>query len=285
VHLQNDVKIVFDDTPDDPGSHAALAARLMLNDGVIAIQPSGQVAAAFPDGFYFPKEAWRPPSAAEISLLVANARKTEVHVAAALFRFFIPEEFHTRFWELDIEKLLVESELHAEVQQAYQIFTTDLICYMIENLGFSVSGNCSCTTMVNKPSLQSTRYHSEYSVYTGLDIDNLSQTSIQERHLSLSTAYINLSDEPGYILFINLTLIHMYKILTLKNPDILYQDISPSQIAKMFMNNYPRYPVIKLTVNPCEGFLIPTENVVYDFSTMGKRDIDIILLIHSIFNI
>jgi hypothetical protein len=48
-----------------------------------------------------------------------------------------------------------------------------------------------------------------------------------------------------------------------------------SIVGKVFMQSFPRYPVIKLMVRPGEAYIAPTENLIHDSTTEEKNMLDV----------
>jgi hypothetical protein len=158
---------------------------------------------------------------------------------------------------------------------------------MINDLGLAISGQCTCTIVVNKIGLRSTRYDPERTIYTGLDVDNTSHMPLNEGPISQAVACINLGDEPTYFFFINLT---MRRILEVLRFDRLLQasnsEESHTAGARLFLYAYKYYPVVRLALMPGEGVLIPAATVIHDGGTLEKTEPEILLKIgaHFILN-
>jgi hypothetical protein len=173
-----------------------------------------------------------------------------------------------------------------EYSSTYRAFTADIITHMVNELGLSISGQCACTTSINKPGLRSTRYNPQLDLYTGLDIDDVKGVGPDPGHLASTTACINMGDEVSHLSFMNLTLARMVERLKLQEQSIP-ADIpaSTSASAKLFMHTFPTYPIIRLGIMPGQGYLLPTDQLIYDRDTLDNTGPDITLSIQAVFTL
>lgn len=264
----------------------SLETNIELNGGVVCENLSFCPSQGSQYKVYFPKDNWRSPTELELFTLLHTAPLESEDLTDVLLAFTIPDELRMDFWELDIENILTESKSHQKLRGAYQAFLTDVVSCLTNNIGFSISGNISGTTIINNPGLRSTKNDPESDLPAGLNIDDVLFQFDKQEYSSQSTVFINLGDESNYILFINLTIVRMRDMLISRFAHkISGVNLCSSQIAKMFMECFPDYPVVRLTVRPGEGYLIPTEHVIHDFSTLGKTEIDVSLLIRASFSV
>jgi hypothetical protein len=102
-----------------------------------------------------------------------------------------------------------------------------------------------------------------------------------------SRLVVNLGDEIRHVVFINLRLATMIR----RHPEIVNakpfreatsaavaQPGAQGMIANAFMEAHPDYPVIRLTLEPGEGYIAPTTVFPHDGYLAGKRDQDLTLL-------
>ena len=85
------------------------------------------------------------------------------------------------------------------------------------------------------------------SCMVGLHIDN-------QRGSSLHRISINLGSEPRYLLFINLSIDQLYRLVSETDGNVLSKTSGSSRICRAFMQLFPNYPVVKLRVNPGEAY-------------------------------
>jgi hypothetical protein len=263
--------------------HPSISDGVMLSRFAIN---SGTVCEKLVRECYFPKNDWRKPSAFEASLLTGSDVLSRYNIEESVLLFSISEALHAQFWSLDIKELFTLSNSSSPVYSSqYRMFLAEAINFMINDLTFSLSGECNCTIIVNKTGLISARQSHEYDLYTGLDIERRLLTDINTTTLSLSKALINLGDEVSYFLFINLSLRQMTEMLECQQY-FLQTDttsISDAALVRRFLSAFPDYPVIRLAIMPREGILIPVEHVIHDRSTLEKDELEVILTICACF--
>ena len=262
-----------------------LYSHLTLNSGTTREALPGSHATARHEACYFPKPDWRPLTAEELDLVVTNVGHLASSSTKSMLFFTIPDQLYSRFWDLDLAKLLPHANpADPEYSSAYRAFTADIITYLVNELGFSISGQCACTTTINKPGLRSTRYNPQLDLYTGLDVDDVKGMGPDTGHLAPTTASINMGDEVSHLSFINLRLARMVERLKLQEeliPAGIPASISAS--AKLFMQTFPAYPAVRIGIMPGQGYLLPTDPIIYDRDTMGKTGPDITLSIQAVF--
>lgn len=254
--------------------------RLALNSGTIC------ETTAFPQVRCFvPKHDWRPLDVEEMSFFVAPAACSSPSLTESLLVFALPYALQERFWDLDVEQLFGGvPTTSSDINGTYRMFLADVINSMINDLGFTISGPCTCTVAVNKPGLASTRLHHEKQIYTGLQIDQVEPVSPHDTGSSQSLAYINLGDESSTLVVINLTIKRILELLgspgTIATDDMLSYGVA---LAHLFLSTFPDYPVLKLMLMPGEGLIIPARRIIHDGSTLGKVEPDILLKMQACF--
>ncbi len=95
---------------------------------------------------------------------------------------------------------------------------------------------------------------------------------------------INLGKNDRHFLFINLTIRQIYQSLEIENKKG-FSDYTKMELAQMFFNTNKQYPVLKVRVQPYEGYIAPTENIIHDGSTEESNASDISFTVRGNFNI
>jgi len=113
----------------------------------------------------------------------------------------------------------------------------------------------------------------------GLHIDNQ-----KENVSSLHRILINLGSQPRYLLFINLSIQQLYKFISKKDDDLVSESYGSSRIARVFMELFPNYPVIKLRIDPGEAYIAPTEHITHDGCTEGTDSLDVFFTMRTLFD-
>jgi hypothetical protein len=114
--------------------------------------------------------------------------------------------------------------------------------------------------------------------HVGLHVDSWFDTPLSLREHSQNRICVNAGRSPRHFLFINLGLARMNAILN--GTDLSQMAYYGSDLGHEFMAAFPGYPVVRLTIQPGEAYIAPTENIIHDGSTLGMVHQD--LAIHLI---
>jgi uncharacterized protein len=114
--------------------------------------------------------------------------------------------------------------------------------------------------------------------HVGLHVDSWFGTPLSTREHSQNRICVNAGRSPRHFLFINLGLARMNAILN--GTDLSEMPYYGSDLGHEFMAAFPGYPVVRLTIQPGEAYIAPTENIIHDGSTLGMGHQD--LAIHLI---
>lgn len=239
--------------------------RLFLNrDGSAVsenLQPGYRVGVA--PGFdvpadWFSRLAVNAGTEAEGNLLVARAnwRSVRENELAALTQptpsesqlslFRLSEELRQRWWKT------AESIGLAGDSDAYPAYAREVLDYL-RTMALAVPADAACEAMITAPGQRTTRGGLEFSV----DV----------RRGGGIIGGVNLGDEPTFLVFVNL-------------PPAAMKAKCPSQdrwLAKTFLTECPEYPLVRLRLDPGDGYWLPPAGVVLDHSTEGQKEVGVIL--------
>lgn len=121
------------------------------------------------------------------------------------------------------------------------------------------------------------------SVYIGLHIDQSRLFTPHTAHKSGNRISINLSKETRHLAFINLSMIQAYKMIKEKT-DPAGTVINADNIALLFFQHYPDYPVVRLAVRPYQYYIAPTDNFFHDAMTIGNQKLDVTIVYTGVFD-
>ncbi len=272
------VKIHFEDhSPDE------IERRIMLCQGTTTQVAPPSDGLSYLKAAIVPNGKWREPSPEELDLLVGKGRPDEWQVGSHIGVFRIPaevmvpletifEEFGTRD-ELDPAKYR-DHTTHPDWMAAYQA--------LIEHLKrrFSLrehqpivvrlaTARPGMVTVTKDEVLDDDRHY-----YVGLHLDTWEKIPMRERDHARNRVCVNLGKEERHFLFVNLTIREMYRLLRRGGPDRM-SDYYGTDLGHEFMRAFPGYPVTRLTVGPREAYIAPTDNLVHDATSLGKRYPDV----------
>lgn len=115
--------------------------------------------------------------------------------------------------------------------------------------------------------------------YIGLHVDTFYSKDLDKRSASPSRICINLGCEDRSLLFINLPLQMMARLLEEAGCEDPQRHEAGRGLTIAFLTSFPDYPVTRLRIAPGEAYLAPTENMVHDGSTDGSCHVDITLTV------
>jgi len=131
------------------------------------------------------------------------------------------------------------------------------------------------------PGLRTTTFDTSNNCYIGLHVDNWDRLPLAASAGATNRIAINLGTEDRYFVFINLGLQQIADRLDRAGSRRTAVAGEGSSIARAFMTAYPSYPIVKLRIAPGEAYIAPTENMVHDGCTVGKRHLDLHLSVRG----
>ncbi len=121
--------------------------------------------------------------------------------------------------------------------------------------------------------------------YFGLHIDNSQGNTIYNTDKAPNRICINIGKEDRFLLFVNKTVRDIYNLLVEKNVIRANDKIPEGKLCRLFFENYPDYPVIKIRQKPYEAYMAPTDNLIHDGSTSGTMNPDVTVVLLGYFGI
>ncbi|WDF57308.1 hypothetical protein [Mucilaginibacter sp. KACC 22063] len=119
-------------------------------------------------------------------------------------------------------------------------------------------------------------YKNEKFTYIGLHVDRSRLYKLHTAYQSGNRISINLGKESRYLATVNLSLIQAYNMIKKKvSCETL---ITPYNIASLFFQHHPDYPVVKIEIKPYQYYIAPTDNFFHDATTVGMSSVDITLV-------
>ena len=135
---------------------------------------------------------------------------------------------------------------------------------------------------VKPPGLPTTTVHRDTKVLIGLHIDDWYSYPLNERHLAPNRICINLGCEDRFFLFLNVPIAEMHRLVCAKSKTA--QHYGGTLTARTFLRLFPDYPVLRLRLQPGEGYIAPTENIMHDATSLGMATMDVTISIRGFFD-
>jgi len=237
-----------------------------------------------------PRADWRPPSGAELALLVSEgppgsgpglpAPASPGSPAAATFDgehglrplrvgvLAIPGRLRQAWWRT------AGSDPHgAQGHEEYQCF----VAALLEFLRFKrllLPARCEVEVMASRPGQPGTRLDPGGGL-SGLRFGATGPQAADQR-----AAAINLGDAATHLVLLNLHADAMRAHLV-RGGEARAASLPLADLAARFFEEYPSYPLMRLRLDPGEGLWFPDAGIVYDGWTGAAEDIDVVLTIRG----
>lgn len=193
-----------------------------------------------------PKPDWRPVGAAELALLTAPGP-----TASQVSLFHLSDELRARWWKT------AEALGMAGDSDAYPAYAREVVEYLRAQ-GLPAPADTAAEAVVTAPDRRTTR--------DGLD------GSVDVRRGGGLIAGVNLGDEPTAVVFLNL-------------PPAAMRAKTPAQdrwLAKTFLAAHPDYPLVKVRLDPGEGYWLPAAGAVFDHWTLGQNEVGVLIVLRTL---
>jgi hypothetical protein len=229
-----------------------------------------------------PLPEWRPLVSAELASLIGNeqtpGRGRWISVVT------MPTDYLEPFTRLRSDSRLLRNihELKATLgNPTYNAARSHLLEYLVQFYEDFPDIQAAGGIHVNPPNLPTTTTDPKTGRFVGLHLDNWYHAHLTHRDQSPNRVCINLGDAPRFFLFLNLPIDQIQQAVMQK-----LGDEAPSTAtgtARAFMRLFPKYPALRLKINPGEAYIAPTENIPHDGSSADGSCLDVSLSIRGSF--
>jgi hypothetical protein len=253
--------------PEVPGG-ISLTSRLEVSAGTVPAAAYGEQVRRYQDWALIPKEPWRKVSNEEVACLINTGRALpDVQIIQ------IPPRLLERF-----RGVLGDSATHRSEDGFMHKMGTEEFRGCLEELGrwAELSGEVVKKPLVrtNRPGLLTTTVDDD-GIHIGLHVDNWYRYTLEGRDASPNRICVNIGEEARHLLLVNLSMRKMFMMLQEAGTREIRSGMVGTPLGLAFMEIFPDYPVLKLRIEPGEGYLAPTENLVHDASTQGMKAWDL----------
>jgi uncharacterized protein len=278
--LKSDIRIRVDGSGDP-----SLRGRVALSSGTTAATAQSNSAGQYITDAMVPLLPFRSPTDQELALLQADSESswaTGKDVAIVRFPDDVIDPVRQIVDDLDPDQDATSIGREHRSQLAWNNAISPVLDYIgrhhaldgneprVVRLGRSLPGKLTATrdTVAGRTGVH----------YVGLHVDSWIDTPLSDREHSQNRICINAGHSPRHFLFINMALAQMNTALN--GTDLSSMPYYGSDLGHEFMAAFPSYPVVRLTIQPGEAYIAPTENIIHDGSTLGTNHQD--LAIHLI---
>lgn len=266
--------------------------RIWLSSGTVPATESILDGIRYRHDAFIPAEPWRKPTQVEHDLLWMNEIPSNLSASVGIVRF--PDEVLAPFVDLGLDTLTTTEDFqalvkHPDRKQAVRWVSDYLTSYCLADQTLVaglpnyklIAGNLGG----NPPGLNTVTFDKSQGAFVGLHVDSWDRLSADRQDWARNRITINLGREDRYFLFINLTLKEILSILNNADLDRVQRNDWQRDLRAEFMKQHPTYPAIKVRISPGEAYIAPTENMIHDGCTVGKKYFDSILTFRGHFGV
>jgi len=247
--------------------------RLALSSGTQAV--TSLALSGYRDTAFVPRGPWRRPSSEEQRLLLAAEPPDGIGGHIALVR--APDDVMAHFDALRqrVRSCGSAGELRAWLQRHQCASGCEaMLAFARTYLGSAqplLEGAVISCTATGSP----TSTTDDTGTHVGLHVDNWYRAKLGERANAPNRISINLGVKPRFFLFVNLPLATIGALAAEHFPfDSRVRDTQHG-LRRLFMSHFGSYPVVRVRLDPGEGYIAPTENLIHDATTPGENALDV----------
>lgn len=239
---------------------ARSAGRIELSEGTATPGQAGVDAAGYHVGALVPQAPWRKPSPMELDTLLSPAADPDSALFVSVVAF--PEEA-TRALRAAVARTgMQKSEGESVVPESDRGHLARVVEDGIVSLVDVTGPSRHLGILVNVSGLTTTTGDKFDDKRIGLHFDSWSQLPASQRSEAPNRICINLGTESRRLLFINLPLAVISALLETRQ--LLAPGTSLTDLGRIFMRQFPGYPVTSVEVRPGEAYIAPTEAIIHD---------------------
>jgi hypothetical protein len=274
----------------DPHDSEENSPRIWLSSGICPASDSEFDRIRYRDNAFLPQEPWRQPTDEELSLLVPRqedlGQLNRWDLGSDLGVVRIPPECLLPLDKLNLHS--IESGTDRSIISDEEIAISEVRDRILgycqgstatEILGINIAAPDLTTITIDR------QLDVEQQTYAGMHLDSWDKLPLKHRHKSRNRLCINLGKEDRFFLFIDLTLMDIFRALGLSETKDIYKYYRGLQLGEAFMYQYPNCPVVKLRVAPGEAYIAPTENIIHDATNRSTRHPDLTLTFLGYFGV
>ncbi len=231
------------------------------------------------DGRFFPRHSWRTPSPEELRLLLGDPTLPIEDDACdkCLALLTLPQHLQAAFWGM------LENEAQAPPTprlQGWDGFVHE-VARFLDFKGSPVPEDAVFDLVVSKPGQRSIQWDAEAAHAIGLTFNLASWISWplqDETRLPRLWGGFNLGDEPVHVLLVNLPASHLAAELA-RDVAEAPPPTTLDELARRFLTHCPDYPLVRLRLDPGEGYRIPVGGVLIDACTLDTEGPGLMLMV------
>jgi hypothetical protein len=242
--------------------------RILLSAGIAPAD--GQVVNRWPyrSPAFVPRQPWRLPTPQEFRTIVPDRPSIDGAAFIALVRISEPslQAMHALGFGADLGEAGYLALSHSEpAGAALQACLVDLWEYLgdingLQALGFAIGEP-------GIPTVATTGAKDGPIVRAGLHVDDWDRADVRAH--SRNRLHLNLGLEPRHLLYVHVPVDRLDDCLPVAAPPMGGR--RGTQIGNAFMRHNPDHPIVRVRIDPGEAYIAPTDHVIHDGDSTGKR--------------
>jgi hypothetical protein len=229
------------------------------------------------DDRFFPGPSWRPATPDELDLLVArpDTPLTEAQ-ARGLCLLALPRHLLAGFWSM-----LEADQESAEPHLAGFDHFAGEVGKFLDFKGAPVGPGAVFDLVASRPGQRSIQWDPGRGLPIGLTFDRADGARWPPEEPDRTPRLwggFNLGDEPVSLLFVNLTARQMQETLARDFPESS-PPATLDELGRRFLSLRPDYPLVRLRIEPGEGYRVPPGGVLIDACTLEAKDPGVLLMV------
>ena len=278
MELKNGIKLIFHNKTNQN--------KFYVNDGVEICKAENKSSSIkFDKNSYKPKKNWRLLNEDEKNILFSTT--AVLNYSSSILINKLPSHIVALLRKINLNNctnyidVLNSFNENSEIVKSFQLqIKKILFSYAQQNTEVEFH-----RIVFNPPQIETLTYYMEKNklIFVGLHIDRSTEFDFSNVDYSKNRLCINIGTEDRFLYIVNLTLNQILKMLGEKRT-IDLSKVTINNIGQIFFHEFPDYPIIKVVQSPFEYYIAPTDNILHDGSTLGKKKHDICLVYIGYFN-
>jgi uncharacterized protein len=263
---------------------------LHINTGLLPVDPGvfirdeENTRDVYRSGVFWPLDTWRDIDARERASLLVDCDSV---LASTVTLFELPDDVAGLFSKLSLPLMWrSRSDFEEAKRNAFPIFVAEVSRSLNANL-LETFQLCSSEVSYTPPGIPTSTYDNNQGRYRGLHIDNWSMPpkKLEERGQSSVRVGINVGVGRRSFVFVNLSVSRMLELLAtctnFPHREVAYSNgnrrCNASAFSEAFMSRFPDYPVIRVDLEPNQGYIAPVNNMLHDGYALFNPEDDFFL--------
>ena len=219
---------------------------------------------------HVPRAPWRDVTAAERRALHAPRYESAPSI---LYALDFPERLRSTFWEQFARRTLT-----AEADAGRKTALDELRALLLEILAadpvLTVQSVRTFDLMLSPPHSAGTAFDARSGKFVGLHLDDHENLGFDERSRGFQLLSINLGSASRYFQFVNHDVVSLLRLIG-GVAAIPVEARTAATLVQTVFQSFPRLPVARITLQPGQGYLAVTQDMIHDGGTnhLGRPDV------------